>query len=142
VTILNELVSRSGFLHPARKIAVAERAIRDFGIKAPAADAPVRSLSGGNQQKVVLSRWILTAPKILILDTPTHGVDVAAKESIYEMALGLARDRGIGILFISDEEHEVLKVCHRILVMREGRIVREYRPSEVTEEALRQEIVG
>lgn len=142
VTILDTLVSRSGFLHPVQKASVAERAVRDFGIKAPAVEAPVRSLSGGNQQKVVLSRWILTAPRILILDAPTHGVDVAAKESIYEMILGLARDRGISILLISDEEHEVLQVCHRILVMREGRIVREYVPWEVTEEALRKEIIG
>ncbi len=142
VTVLDTLVERSGFLRPAKKLAVAEGAIGDFGIKVPAVDAPVRSLSGGNQQKVVLSRWILTAPRILILDTPTHGVDVAAKESIYEMILVLARDRGIGVLFISDEEHEVLKVCHRILVMKEGRIVREYVPQEVTEEALRKEIVG
>lgn len=142
VTILDTLVERLGFLHPARKFSVAEKAVADFGIKAPAVDAPVRSLSGGNQQKVVLSRWILTAPRILILDTPTHGVDVAAKESIYEMILTLARDRGVGILLISDEEHEVLQVCHRILVMKEGRIIREYVPSAVTEEALRKEIVG
>ncbi|MCS7242617.1 MAG: sugar ABC transporter ATP-binding protein [Candidatus Caldatribacterium sp.] len=142
VTILDSLVERLGFLHPAKKFSVAEKAVLDFGIKVPAVDAPVRSLSGGNQQKVVLSRWILTAPRILILDTPTHGVDVAAKESIYEMILALARDRGIGILLISDEEHEVLQVCHRILVMKEGRIIREYVPSAVTEEALRREIVG
>ncbi|MBC7216613.1 MAG: sugar ABC transporter ATP-binding protein [Candidatus Caldatribacterium sp.] len=142
VTILDTLVERSGFLRPVKKLSVAERAVRDFGIKVPAVDAPVRSLSGGNQQKVVLSRWILAAPRVLILDTPTHGVDVAAKESIYEMIVALARDRGIGILLISDEEHEVLQVCHRILVMKEGRIIREYVPQEVTEEALRKEIVG
>lgn len=142
VTILDKLVERLGFLRPAKKLSVAEKAVQDFGIKAPAVDASVRSLSGGNQQKVVLSRWILTAPRILILDTPTHGVDVAAKESIYEMILALARDKGIGILLISDEEHEVLQVCHRIMVMKEGRIIREYAPREITEEKLRKEIVG
>lgn len=142
VTILDKLVERLGFLHPLKKLSVANRAVRDFGIKAPAVDAPVRALSGGNQQKVVLARWILTAPRILILDTPTHGVDVAAKESIYEVILTLARDKSIGIILISDEEHEVLQICHRILVMREGRIIREYKPGEVTEEELRKEIVG
>jgi len=142
VTILDKLVERLGFLHPLKKLSVANRAVQDFGIKAPAVDAPVRALSGGNQQKVVLARWILTAPRILILDTPTHGVDVAAKESIYEVILTLARDKSIGIILISDEEHEVLQICHRILVMREGRIIREYKPGEVTEEELRKEIVG
>jgi ABC-type sugar transport system ATPase subunit len=142
VTILDKLVESLGFLRPVKKLSVADEAIRDFGIKAPAVDAPVRALSGGNQQKVVLARWILTAPRILILDTPTHGVDVAAKESIYEMILTLARERGIGIILISDEEHEVLQICHRILVMKEGRIIREYKPGEVTEEELRREIVG
>lgn len=142
VTILDKLVEHLGFLHPLKKLSVANGAVQDFGIKAPAVDAPVRALSGGNQQKVVLARWILTAPRILILDTPTHGVDVAAKESIYEMVLNLARNRGIGIILISDEEHEVLQVCHRILVMKEGRIIREYKPGEVTEEGLRKEIVG
>ena len=142
VTILDSLVNHGGFLRPAVKFSVAEKAVKDFGIKTQVVDAPARSLSGGNQQKVVLSRWILTAPKILILDAPTHGVDVAAKESIYETIRALSQKRDISILFISDEEHEVLEVCHRVLVMREGRIVREYKAEEVTEEALRREIVG
>lgn len=85
-------------------------------------ETPVGALSGGNQQKTVLARWLATKPKLLILDEPTHGVDVGAKAEIYELIRGLARD-GIGILLISSELPEVLTLSSRIVVMREGRVV-------------------
>jgi L-arabinose transport system ATP-binding protein len=85
-------------------------------------ETPVRALSGGNQQKTVLARWLATKPKLLILDEPTHGVDVGAKAEIYELIRGLARD-GIGIVLISPELPEVLALSSRIVVMRAGRVM-------------------
>jgi ribose transport system ATP-binding protein len=84
----------------------------------------VGSLSGGNQQKVLLSRWLETGPKVLILDEPTRGVDIGAKSEIYRIIDDLAK-RGIGVVVISSELPEIIGTCDRVLVMREGRIVGE-----------------
>ncbi len=141
LTVLRSFVNRLGFLNRSRKLSVSEKAALDLGIKTQGVQFPVRSLSGGNQQKVVLARWILAAPRILILDTPTHGVDVGAKENIYEIIRKLSHEN-LSILLISDEEEEVLRVCHRILVMRDGRIIRQYLSHEVNEEKIRRDILG
>jgi len=82
---------------------------------------PVRTLSGGNQQKVVLAKWLLAQPRVLILDEPTRGVDVGAKFELYQLILELA-DRGAGILLISSEIEELIGLCDRILVMSQGEI--------------------
>ncbi len=87
--------------------------------------SPVRTLSGGNQQKVVLAKWLLTAPKLLILDEPTRGVDVGAQFEVYRTALEIA-DSGTGLLVISSELPELLGICDRIAVMRLGRVVAEF----------------
>jgi ABC-type sugar transport system ATPase subunit len=104
----------------------AERALaNDFvgrlRVNTPDIETPVRALSGGNQQKTVLARWLATKPKLLILDEPTHGVDVGAKAEIHELIRGLARE-GIAILLISSELPEILALSARIVVMREGRV--------------------
>jgi monosaccharide-transporting ATPase len=99
---------------------LAERFIRQLGIKASDADAPMSQLSGGNQQKALLARWLATEPRLLILDEPTRGIDVAAKQEIMEQILGLARN-GLSVLFISAELDEVARVSDRIAVMRERR---------------------
>jgi rhamnose transport system ATP-binding protein len=91
-------------------------------VQTPDIETPVRALSGGNQQKTVLARWLATKPQLLILDEPTHGVDVGAKAEIYELIRGLARD-GIAILLISSELPEVLALSSRVVVMREGRVM-------------------
>ena len=90
-------------------------------VTTPDIETPVRALSGGNQQKTVLARWLATKPRLLILDEPTHGVDVGAKAEIYELIRGLARE-GMAILLISSELPEVLALSSRIIVMREGRV--------------------
>jgi ABC-type sugar transport system ATPase subunit len=95
-------------------------------------EVPVRTLSGGNQQKTVLARWLATKPKLLILDEPTHGVDVGAKAEIHELIRGLARE-GIGILLISSELPEILALSTRIVVMREGRVAATLAHDEVNE---------
>jgi ABC-type sugar transport system ATPase subunit len=91
-------------------------------------DAPIRQLSGGNQQKTLLARALLCGPGVLICDEPTRGVDVGAKDQIYEILLGLAA-RGIGVIFISSEPKELLAICHRLLIVRDGRVCGETSPT-------------
>ena len=98
-------------------------------------DRLVRTLSGGNQQKVVLAKWLLTQARILLLDEPTRGVDVAAKKEIYGTIADLA-DRGMGVLLISSELPELLGMSDRILVMREGRLVGAFARAQATEERI------
>jgi L-arabinose transport system ATP-binding protein len=95
----------------------------------------VSKLSGGNQQKVVLARWLARKPDVLILDEPTRGVDVGAKAEIYRLIHDLARE-GVGVLFISSELPEVLGVCDRIIVMQNGHITGEMPARGATEEAV------
>ena len=105
-------------LSAARQRAIAERFVSSLGIKTADIDTPIAWLSGGNQQKVVLARWLATEPRLLILDEPTRGIDVAAKQDIMNDILALARD-GLAVLFISSEMDEVVRVADRIVVMRD-----------------------
>jgi ribose transport system ATP-binding protein len=99
----------------------AEQAFAAMRVRAPSPLVAVGSLSGGNQQKVLLSRWLETGPKVLILDEPTRGVDIGAKSEIYRLIDDLAK-RDIGVVVISSELPEIIGICDRVLVMREGRI--------------------
>ena len=117
------------------EIVVAERYRRSFNIKAPSVTAGVRKLSGGNQQKVVLSKWIYTEPKLLILDEPTRGIDVGAKFEIYGIIQELARDQK-GVLVISSELPELLGLCDRIYTLAEGVITHEFEAKDATQESL------
>ncbi|MCW2977131.1 MAG: transporter related protein [Actinomycetia bacterium] len=98
---------------------------RDLSIRTPSVDAPVMTLSGGNQQKVLFAKWLVRTPRVLIADEPTRGVDVGAKRQIHELILALAA-QGMAVLLISSELEEVLGLAHRVLVMRRGRLVAEY----------------
>lgn len=140
ITVLRQIIKGMGLVDLQKKRAAAEKAVQEFNIKTESVEVPVKTLSGGNQQKVVLAKWILTSPRLLILDTPTHGVDVAAKESIYQSIRELSQ-RNLSLIFISDEETEVLNNCDRILVMKNGQIVGEFFPSETREEELRKTIL-
>jgi simple sugar transport system ATP-binding protein len=121
VTVLDELPGRFGLVSEATRQRTARRWIDDLAIKAPNPDNAVRTLSGGNQQRVVLAKWMATQPRLLSLDNPTVGVDIAAKDGIYEIVRQLAA-RGVAILLISDEVSEVFYHAHRVLVMRRGRL--------------------
>ena len=99
------------------------------------ASTPVRTLSGGNQQKVVLGRWLLREPKVFILDEPTRGVDVGAKEEIYRLLAQMA-DAGMGVLMISSELEELTGLCDRILVMRRGTLAAEFERAHFDREAI------
>jgi ribose transport system ATP-binding protein len=107
-----------------RRKTLADRTIRDLAIKTASIETPVGKLSGGNQQKVVIGRWLQSAPKVLILDEPTRGVDVGARAEIHRLIRALAA-RGIAVLVISSEPEELPDLCDRVLVMAEGRIVSE-----------------
>lgn len=109
--------------------------IRELGIKAPDAEFIAGNLSGGNQQKVVLAKWLLTGPRVLFLDDPTRGVDVGAKAEIYRLIQSLAAT-GIGILLASSETEEVLHLSHRILVLRQGRLAGEFAGGEADPETI------
>ncbi|CAI9400805.1 multiple monosaccharide ABC transporter ATP-binding protein [Nocardioides sp. T2.26MG-1] len=117
------------------EVVVAERYRRSFGIKATSVADGVRKLSGGNQQKVVLSKWLYTEPQLLILDEPTRGIDVGAKFEIYGIVQSLARE-GKGVLVISSELPELLGLCDRIYTLAEGVITHEFAKSDATQESL------
>ena len=135
VTVLDKLKNGLGLVPEATRQSTARHWIPELAIKAPDADNAVRTLSGGNQQRVVLAKWMATQPKLLILDSPTVGVDIAAKDGIYEVVRALAA-KGVAILLISDEIPEVFYHSHRVLVMRSGRLVGERVPHASSEEEL------
>lgn len=126
---------KHGFLDLASLIAEAADWLRRLKVKAPDIEAPVRSLSGGNQQRVALARWLSRRPAVLILNGPSVGVDVGSKAEIHDIIRDLARS-GIGIIVISDDLPELLATCHRILVMKAGRIVDEIEGMSVSEDEL------
>ncbi|MGK6308576.1 sugar ABC transporter ATP-binding protein [Variovorax sp. DT-64] len=112
------------FLSRAEQTALAERYVAALGIKTASVETPIGLLSGGNQQKAVIARWLATEPRLLILDEPTRGIDVGAKQEIMDQILKLAQ-AGMAVLFISSEMSEVVRVAHRIVVLRDRRKVGE-----------------
>jgi simple sugar transport system ATP-binding protein len=137
VRSLDRVVGNGGWILRRRKRRKAEQWIDRLAIKTPSPTMPVRSLSGGNQQRVVLAKWMASDPKILILNRPTVGVDVGSKADIHDLMIRLSRDK-IGIIVISDELQELMRVCHRVLVMRVGAIVAEKRVAESSIEEIMQ----
>jgi ABC-type sugar transport system ATPase subunit len=129
------------FTRPRKEQELARDGMRRTDVRAPALAAPIKTLSGGNQQKALLARWMLAAPQVAIFDEPTRGVDVGAKESIYEIIESLAA-AGLAALVISSELQELVRLCHRICVVYEGRIVGELAGPEATVEALGQLALG
>ena len=115
--------------------------IEKLNIKTPSAETPVINLSGGNQQKVVLGKWLSMNPKLIIFDEPTRGIDVGAKAEIYKLMRQLA-DRGVAILMISSDMEEVLGISDRIAVMHEGKITGILNREEFTEENIMHLAVG
>ena len=113
-----------------RRNAAAAKQIEDLAIKVPNIDASVNSLSGGNQQKVVVGNWLNTEPQIMLYDEPSRGIDVNAKQQIFEIIWEQSRN-GVSSIFVSSELEELLEVCHRILIMKEGRMIGEVRPEDV-----------
>jgi simple sugar transport system ATP-binding protein len=128
------------FLGAKKQYEIAQKYIDLLGIRTPSPDQPVKNLSGGNQQKVILARWLVTQPSILILDEPTRGIDVGAKAEIQKLVLDLARE-GMSVMFISSELEEVLRISHRVVVLRDRKKVAEY-SSDVSDQTIMHTMAG
>jgi len=128
-----EKLSRRFMTDRGAETAAAERSIRELQVKAPSILSRAGTLSGGNQQKVVLAKWLLTNPRVLFLDEPTRGIDVGAKQEIYNQINALAR-AGLAIVLVSSELPEVLGLSDRVLVLHEGRVTGEFLRADVTPE--------
>ena len=142
--IILALQVMNGFFRPFSKNeaeAFADKYIKLLGIKTASIDTPIRQLSGGNQQKAILARWLLTNPKYLILDEPTRGIDVGTKVEIQKLVLKLAED-GVSVTFISSEIEEMLRTCSRLIVMRDRKIVGELRDEDMTQAKIMHTIAG
>ena len=142
--IILALQVMKGFFRPFSKTeaeAFADEYIKLLGIKTASTDTPIKSLSGGNQQKVILARWLLTNPKYLILDEPTRGIDVGTKVEIQKLVLKLAEE-GVSVTFISSEIEEMLRTCSRLIVMRDRKIVGELRGEDMTQAKIMHTIAG
>jgi len=131
------LLTRAGWVNRRKQRQLAEQALQRFSIRAPGVRTTVGTLSGGNQQKVVLARVTQVGPRVVLLDEPTRGVDVGAKAEVYEHALRLA-EQGTGVLLVSSELPEVLGMADRVLVMRQGRVVRELQREQANQESVMQ----
>jgi simple sugar transport system ATP-binding protein len=141
LTTIGQLVNRYKLLDRARVKSNIAHWVDDLAIKVPSVQSPVQTLSGGNQQRVVLAKWIATNPKILILDGPTIGIDVAAKHSIHEIIRNLAI-KGISVILISEEIPEVYNNCNRVIVMHKGMIVKEFDTQSVCAEEIQYFVNG
>lgn len=139
ISVLRKLTTASGLISNTRKAELVRHWIRELGVKIGAPSDAISTLSGGNQQKVVLAKWLATEPRLLILDSPTVGVDVGARSGIFRIVRALA-DEGLAILLISDEVTEVMHHSDRILHMADGRIVQNYDPRTITVSQLEERI--
>ncbi|MBI3787569.1 MAG: sugar ABC transporter ATP-binding protein [Ignavibacteriales bacterium] len=130
-----DLISSIGFVNSASETRLAHKSSEQLAIKSASIEADVATLSGGNQQKVVLAKWLWRKPSVLILDEPTRGIDVGAKAEIHNLIFELAKN-GVAILLISSELPEVLNLADRIYVMRDGSIAGELHRSNASQEAI------
>ncbi|MBD0377743.1 MAG: sugar ABC transporter ATP-binding protein [Flavisolibacter sp.] len=134
LTVL-ESIEEVGLLNDSKETEIAKKYIRELQIKTASEKQAAKNLSGGNQQKIVLAKWLATKPKLLMLDEPTRGIDINAKNEIYKLILQLA-DEGLGIIIVSSELPEILALSDRVLVMAEGSLTAEFPIHEATEDKL------
>ena len=135
ISLLRENSNQLGFVSAKKEAEAADQGIKAFNIKTPSPDKKIVELSGGNQQKCIVARWMETHPKVLILDEPTKGIDVGAKSEFYNMICSFAK-QGLGVILISSELPEVIGLSDRIIVMRGGRISGEVMREDATEQRL------
>ena len=142
--IIIAMQAKKGMFHPMSRKEMEEAAdkyIDMLQIKTASRETPIKSLSGGNQQKVILGRWLLTNPEYLILDEPTRGIDIGTKTEIQKIVLDLA-DQGMAVTFISSEVEEMLRTCSRMAVLRDGEKVGELEESELSQSNIMKAIAG
>ena len=135
ISMLDENSNKLGIVSSKKEAEVAGQGIKDFRIKTPSPDKKIVELSGGNQQKCIVARWLTTNPKVLILDEPTKGIDVGAKSEFYNMICAFAK-QGLGVILISSELPEVIGLSDRIIVMKSLKISGEVTREEATESKL------
>lgn len=128
-------ISTRGFTTKKRERNIVSKLTKKLDIKVSDIEQVVSSLSGGNQQKVVVGNWLNTNPRVILFDEPTRGIDVRAKQQLFQIMWDLSR-QGVGCIFVSSELEELVEVCHRILVMKKGRIVYEVRPDQISPDQL------
>jgi ABC-type sugar transport system ATPase subunit len=128
-------IATAGLIKRRAERRLANETINKLGVRTSGIDSPITSLSGGNQQKAIIGRWLLTEPKVLLLDDPTRGVDVGAKAELYRLMDQLCRG-GLGIIVTSSELPELLILCDRILVLCEGRLTAEFTRQEASEQRI------
>ncbi len=139
--VVDKLTNTFGFLNPNKKKETAWKWVKELDVKTPDVELPAQSLSGGNQQRLVLAKWMACQPNIMIMDGPTVGVDVGSKAEIHDLMRNFAKN-GMGIILISDDIPELLQVCNRVLVMRDGDIIAEHLTKETSEDVLYNELVA
>lgn len=135
VTILKRLLNKFRLLSDSKKYKSAKEWVEELNVITPSLEAAAQALSGGNQQRLVIAKWLATNPKIFILDSPTVGIDIASKSNIHNIIKELAK-KDIGVIIISDEIPEIIHNCNRVVVMKEGRIVKEVDTADITEDEL------
>lgn len=139
ICTLDHYLTPLGLLNGSKMRATVEQLLKGMQVKYGSQDQPIRMLSGGNQQKVVLAKWLAMRPQVFILDSPTVGIDVGAKNYIYQTVKAKAQE-GMGIIFISDELPELLANCDRIIMMQRGRLGNSWRSDEIDNESLQHEM--
>lgn len=135
ISMLDQNSNKLGIVSSKKESEIADKGIEDFHIKTPSPDKKIVELSGGNQQKCIVARWLTTNPKVLILDEPTKGIDVGAKSEFYNMICAFAK-QGLGVILISSELPEVIGLSDRIIVMKSLKISGEVTREEATESKL------
>ena len=141
ILLLKQVLSKIRLINAKSETNLAARYVKEFDIKTPSIEQLVLNLSGGNQQKVALAKCLSTNPKILILDEPTKGIDVGAKKEIHTLIKELA-NKGVSIILVSSELPEIIGMCHRVVVIHEGELVRIFEKDELSEEKLIHAAVG
>jgi ABC-type sugar transport system ATPase subunit len=141
IVILKKFLNIIGLLNEKNASKITENYIHKLNITTDSITKKVFDLSGGNQQKVVIAKWLATEPKILIMDDPTRGIDVGAKAEIYQLIRNLAKE-GIAILLSSSEIDEVLHLSHRIHIMRDGKLIKEYTHGQIDKVEIMRYISG
>jgi len=142
--IIQALQAKQGifnYINLKQQMEIADKLIKSLGVKTPSANVPVGKLSGGNQQKVLLARWLATNPRILILDEPTRGIDVGAKLEIMEQILNLSKE-GMGVIFISSEFEEIIRCSNKIAVLKDKAMIAELHGEQMTENSIMHTIAG
>ena len=135
------MISKAGFVDMKASYEIYKEYHDKLQISSPSPEQPVGNLSGGNQQKVVLGKWMTIGPKLLILDEPTRGIDVGSKSEIYRLIAELAEKEGLAVIIISSEMPEVMGISNRVLTIAQGNLTGELVGDEITEETLMRAIL-